>query len=31
MKRDIYTYFLFDDDDRLVGVAQATFYVDGAD
>jgi len=31
MKRDIYTYFLFGAEDRLVGVAQASFYVDGAD
>jgi hypothetical protein len=30
MKHDIYTYFLFDADERLVGVAQAAFYVDGA-
>jgi hypothetical protein len=31
MKRDIYTYFLFDAQDRLAGVAQHSFYVDGAD
>jgi hypothetical protein len=31
LKNDLYTYFLFDAHDRLVGVAQATFYVDGAD
>lgn len=29
LKNDVYTYFLFDARDRLVGVAQATFPVDG--